>query len=359
MDDSITNSVSIIPGSSNMSECNIQNDDLPDEIVRDILSRLPVKSLLRFMLVSKQFKRIISDNHFIKSHLKKSESLSTCYRILIPTFPLLLLNYNSPPKDTNALIELDCPFQNPRNVIKILCPCNGLVCLIDRSNDLTIYNPSTRRYFKLVQSSQHIDYVYGFGYGSNPSDLRVVRFPMFARDNTRFGTYDFIDTAGVFLNGSVHWLARYSNVDGQKRVIASFDVLNETFTGIYLPPSKPYVPYYMLGVLKGCLYVLRDDVHDIEVEVWVMKEYGVVNSWSMFVKMPLDVWTGDLSYLRPLRLLNDDEIVVEIELQWFAVYNIKKKTFRHVKGVGDLKWFGEATVYVERLVSPEVSCLLY
>ncbi|KAI3705550.1 hypothetical protein L1987_75789 [Smallanthus sonchifolius] len=224
--------------------------------------------------VSKHFRSIISDAHFIKSHLKKAKSLSTHHRILVPTYPLLSLNYNLPPTDINASVELNCQFLNPRNVIKILGSCNGLVCIIDGSRDLTIYNPSTRRYFKPFQSppqvlscsneSNQTEYVYGFGYGSNPNDLKVVRFPRFARDSGYI--YDFIDTADTFLNGSIHW---------------------------------------------------------------------------------------------PLISVSDDEIVVEIDLQSYVIYNGRKKTFRRVKGVGNLKWFGDATVYVESLLSPQVSCVLY
>ncbi|KAJ0533566.1 putative F-box domain-containing protein [Helianthus annuus] len=353
-----------------MSEHNIPNPDLPNEIIIDILSRLPVKSLLQFRRVSKHFRNLISDTRFIKSHLKKAEALSTHHRILVPTSALLSLNYNLSPNDINASIELNCPFLNSRNAIKILGSCNGLVCIIDGSKDLTIYNPSTRRYFKPFRSPQalsgsnesnQIEYVYGFGYGSNPSDLRLIRFPRFGRDSghIRFGIYDFIDTAGTFLNGSLHWLARHSNIEDQNRVIASFDVSKQTFSDVYLPPQEPNLPYYMLGVLKGCLYAIGDGVFHTEVEVWLMKEYGVVNSWSKFVKIPVDMWTGSISYMRPLRSVNDDEIVVEIDLQSFAIYDTTKKTFRRVKGVGNLKWFGDATVYVESLVSPQVSCMLY
>ncbi|KAK1432083.1 hypothetical protein QVD17_08973 [Tagetes erecta] len=350
-----------------MSEYSIRNPDFPDDIIRDILSRLPVKSLLQFRCVSKHFRGLISDNHFIKSHLKKAESLSTHHRILVPVSPLLSLNYSLPPTDINASIELSCPFQNPRSVIKIVGSCNGLVCLIHGLRDLTIYNPSTRclKPFQSPQQlhsdSNQIEYVYGFGFGSNPDDMRVVRFPRFARDceYTKFNAYDFIDTSGTFLNGSLHWLARHSNIQNQNRVIASFDVSKETFRDVSLPPQDPSLPYYILGVLKGCLYALCDGIYHTEVEIWLMKEYGVVNSWSKFVKIPVDMWTGNISYMRPLRSLSDDEILLEIDLQSYAIYYAEKKMFRRVKGVGNVKWFGDATVYVESLLSPQVSFVFY
>lgn len=46
--------------------------ELLDELVLEILIRLPVKSLLRFKLVSKAWRAIISDPLFIRKHLEHS-----------------------------------------------------------------------------------------------------------------------------------------------------------------------------------------------------------------------------------------------------------------------------------------------
>ncbi|CAK9158274.1 unnamed protein product [Ilex paraguariensis] len=48
---------------------------LPEDVVVDILSRLPVKSLLRFECVSKQWRSSISDHQFAKFQLSRSLSL--------------------------------------------------------------------------------------------------------------------------------------------------------------------------------------------------------------------------------------------------------------------------------------------
>ncbi|KAI3508670.1 hypothetical protein L1887_23679 [Cichorium endivia] len=291
------------------------------------------------------------------------------------------LSYN----DINESIELDCPFLNPRTSIKILGSCNGLVCLIDGTRDMIIYNPSTRRHFKpfqspqqLLLSSNRVEFVYGFGCGSNPNDMRVVRFPRFARDSEYnikvrdkiasswtcgpiVSCYDFIDTVGTFLNGFLHWLAyRTGNGnDDEHRLVASFNVSKETFTDLPLPPQDSSLPCYVLGVLQGCLCALCDDIGYTDVEVWLMKEYGVVNSWSKLVKIPLNMGIQNISYMMPLGSLNEDEIVLEIDLQSFVIYDVKKKMFKGVMCARDLKLFGDAAVYVESLVSPQVLCVLY
>lgn len=50
--------------------------DFPQELVVDILSTLPAKSLCRFKCVSKSFDTSISDSQFIKTHLTRRKEHS-------------------------------------------------------------------------------------------------------------------------------------------------------------------------------------------------------------------------------------------------------------------------------------------
>ena len=59
---------------------------LPYEIVVDVLSRLPVKSLMRFQCVCKSFKSLITDPSFAKKHLHASATRHQRF----------LLNFSSP-----------------------------------------------------------------------------------------------------------------------------------------------------------------------------------------------------------------------------------------------------------------------
>lgn len=47
---------------------------LPDELIFEVLSFLPVRSLVRFRCVSKSWKTLISDSTFVKLHLHNSRS---------------------------------------------------------------------------------------------------------------------------------------------------------------------------------------------------------------------------------------------------------------------------------------------
>ena len=45
---------------------------LPDELITEVLSFLPVRSLMRLKCVCKSWKTLISDSTFVKLHLKRS-----------------------------------------------------------------------------------------------------------------------------------------------------------------------------------------------------------------------------------------------------------------------------------------------
>ncbi|KAI8535748.1 hypothetical protein RHMOL_Rhmol10G0197900 [Rhododendron molle] len=51
--------------------------DLPQEILTDILSRLPVKFLCRFKCVSRSWKTLISSPYLAKTHLNRTKTLKT------------------------------------------------------------------------------------------------------------------------------------------------------------------------------------------------------------------------------------------------------------------------------------------
>lgn len=51
------------------------NGDLPEAIIEEILSRLPIKSLLRFKCVTKHWNSTILDRHFISLHHENSSTI--------------------------------------------------------------------------------------------------------------------------------------------------------------------------------------------------------------------------------------------------------------------------------------------
>nr|XP_011462199.1 PREDICTED: putative F-box protein At5g62660 [Fragaria vesca subsp. vesca] len=133
-----------------------QNFDLPEDIILQILCRLPFKSLIRFSCVSKQWRGIIlSDPQFGNAHLKlASEQRTITKRLFLTIFPYELDLLDEIPElgvphqfkflersfgDDSLVRNLTIP---PEECGKVLSS-NGLVALGYFHKGWSIWNPST------------------------------------------------------------------------------------------------------------------------------------------------------------------------------------------------------------------------
>nr|WRO64609.1 MYB transcription factor protein [Rosa persica] len=82
-------------------------------------------------------------------------------------------------------------------------------------------------------------------------------------------------SCGVYLNGFLHWIVQTS--DGSVS-ICDFDIENESFRKLPLPPCSLKKCVLSIGVLEGWLYVFVRSGSNIN--VWMMKDYGVEESWT-------------------------------------------------------------------------------
>lgn len=148
---------------------------IPEDIIVDILSRLPIKSLIRCRCVLKRWGSIVSDPQFAKVQFKVASQQKPSSR------RLLLCNvYETESIDLETRLcsganfwgsKLTLPFQQPKYTDKrALGSCDGLVCLCIStitSTELYIWNPSTGFLHKLPnpEFSGKMDYVFYSGFG--------------------------------------------------------------------------------------------------------------------------------------------------------------------------------------------------
>ncbi|XP_026384649.1 F-box/kelch-repeat protein At3g06240-like [Papaver somniferum] len=192
---------------------------------------------------------------------------------------------------------MDYPFNSRECSVDLLGCCHGLVCLWLENRDTTflcLWNPATKEYKQVPKSpDDHDDMnqmsMVAFGYDSKNDDYKLLtRFDNLVQVYSlglnswkRIGNVEFrsLRDAGVLVNGDLHWLAE--SQDSSRQIVVSLDMSEEIFKEMQLPKTSVSRPHRFMkvGALEGCLCVLGSDIC-LQVEVWVMQDYGVHESWT-------------------------------------------------------------------------------
>ncbi|CAB4285837.1 unnamed protein product [Prunus armeniaca] len=303
-----------------MANKKLQKTHVPDDILVKILSRLPVKSLIRFICVSNRWRFLLYDPQFAKYHFKvASEQQTLNPSLLISTASELRSVHLETPSFAiggNSLVRnLSFPFKKQGRAVKVLGSCNGLVCVaLDFHECFYIWNPCTRFLQKLPDpdfGSEEIrrHYKYGFGYASTIDDYKVVVGAELTYETDRANRYPVVvfslranswkkiqapfshhgHSEGALSNEALHWL--HTSSRPQPAAIA-FDLAKEEFRNVMLPICEENeLGYRRVGVLlEGCLCAWANGFPDFEyLEIWVMREYNVYESWTVLFRVANDV----------------------------------------------------------------------
>ncbi|XP_009620338.1 F-box protein CPR1-like [Nicotiana tabacum] len=374
-----------------------------DEILIDILTRLPVKSLVRFKCVSESWNTLISEPYFKKKHLNHAKYQPNSQKLLFSQWS---------PKDkvfdfycySLSLVQLvkdirkfDWPSScNPADGIKVYCCCDGLFLIGIWSNrDLAqpsiilVWNPSTGESIVLPHSenSTSDDYdektIYGLGYDSTSDDYKVLRIDMCWYDKQilalKSGSWRKIDkTLGrtnisllstmeclTHVHGALHWLGWLS-----KLFVVSFNISNEMFREIQLPEMMCLLPLNKiivdvdvgLSVSGGMLCVYYNK---ITFNLWVIKDYGVNESWTKVLAIP----NNEIYRIMPIYRFSDDEVLLNYR-DWRTLTRIEYRIISDgLLGLSNRIWPLDCndidvvtidhkstfqSVYTESLISPKL-----
>ncbi|KAH7836497.1 hypothetical protein Vadar_002088 [Vaccinium darrowii] len=352
--------------------------DIPIELIVDILLRLPVKPLLRFRCVSKPFCALIDSHDFIRSHLKRSIETKSHRSLLLVDYILCSTNFES----LHNAVEFDHPFKSIDNPTGILGSCDGLICLFNDGEEqlLAIWNPSTRRCKKLPYTGIELPgyatgvmhAICGFGYDRVSDDYKLVRFVQFLRrdDRDSFGSVvkvysmksnswrriqdfpyyvQYRQCGGVLVGSALHWVV-CRNLSETPNVVAAFDLTNEDYR-LVLPPEFVDNTFHMnITELGGCLCILCT-YDQVRVDAWVMKDYGVKESWNKLfsIAQPEVIWS--FRFMIPLAYSKSGcEVLLQVQdTQKLVWYDLKHKTIKKIKTRGITDDF-ESFVCVESLV---------
>ncbi|KAI9126957.1 hypothetical protein K1719_001516 [Acacia pycnantha] len=281
---------------------------LPEEIIRNILIRLPVKSLIRLGCVCKRWKNlIIRTPSFISDHLHYSSTHQNPSLLLQRRYGIWLLDSKM------ELHEVEnVPFIDSSTTFRIVGSSNGLLCIkVDRyyvfSPSLLLWNPATREVRQLppirkvlpLPLDAQLFFDAGFGFSPIDNDykivviyfdcplteLRVVAYSLSSESwkEVEFGIENVALFVGsVTVGGAMFWLGfswKDSTIDSFYDVIVSFDIANEVFTLITLDCSipRPTLSVYENKLAMLCLSEMEDS--ESLIELWVMED-GSGASWA-------------------------------------------------------------------------------
>ncbi|XP_054793006.1 putative F-box protein At5g62060 [Prosopis cineraria] len=330
------------------------NPFLPDDIIINILKRLPVKSLIRFQCVSKDWKNLIKTPFFIQDHLHHSNHQN----------PSLLLQ---PDRPRNSLRDihvavLGCKkrvldIQEPPlidssldNGLVVVGSCNGLVLarIVERvfgfspiDNDYKIMRITVCELHFVVNSVE----VYSLNSGS----WKKVGFGNL--EGVGFG-----NLSNVTVNGVMFFVGRKDDFNDQ---VVSFDLTNEVFTLIPMPDlGRAYIR--RLTVYENKIGVIADSVGKDKshfIRLRVMEEDTCVSgktwNWTRIHASkhcslprelnPMTTWRNEIVF-HPLYQIEND-----VETNKFYLLNIATDEFE--KFSISCGYISKIFNYVESLVS--------
>ncbi|CAN6284214.1 unnamed protein product [Urochloa humidicola] len=275
---------------------------LTDELLVEILSRLPVRSVCRFKCVSRSWRKLISD----PGHRKKLPQMLVgfFYQSLNgERFPYVANHFTNVTRKGIPFIYPSFSFLPVRSsdVVLLDC-CNGLLlcrCLLPNPRDsdgmrpflYAVCNPATEKWVMLpvgssgfrtarlgfdpaLSSHFHvIEYVEDEGDYITGVDIYSSKTGSWSSMESKWsdGAMLYNGLKSVFLNGIMHSLVLMNE-------IVAVDMEGKRWRTIPTPPSEEFG---FISQANGCLlYFDEDDNHAYKLSVWILEDYGT-DKWVL------------------------------------------------------------------------------
>ncbi|XP_058195395.1 F-box protein At3g07870-like [Rhododendron vialii] len=268
---------------------------------------------------------------------------------------------------------------------RILGSCNGLL-LVSHYTDLYMWTRQCTKVLSLP-SDHWGEGVYnvvvelsascGLCYDSSHDDYKAVMVcndkpsysvASFRRKNWVTTTCRFADemNSGPVVNGKLHWVViQHGNKGFSTDRIVYFDPITDEFLELSAPPGRYSFRGFNrvilgLGVLEGCLCMARigcesgDEVEPGVIEFFVMRKYGVRESWSSIFVTSIFMGLASLhefGNLVPLCYTKNGEVLIVVNKNKLFVCNPDKSSQREIPIPSD-RYLIDVAPYTESLASP-------
>ncbi|KAJ4826236.1 hypothetical protein Tsubulata_032293 [Turnera subulata] len=358
------------------------SDNIPEDVIVSILSKLPAKSLMRFRCVSRSWDRLITSSAFINRHLSSTNRTNNLLLFIVSECifdPYFLYPGEHFPEICGE--ELYCPFRSRETSsfgVKKVGSCRGVICLCDDTEGyfdrFTLWNPSIRRTVFVPEPTitfrshgRHIT-SQGFGYDSSSNDYKLVRLvysssididygkeplpPLVEVYSLKSGSWRMVPSdvklnldrnkGCAFMNGACHWLAHSWDLPGDR--ILSFDMSSEVFGEILIPDCVHSSGSFTDVADFGGYLTLVPSVLGNQLPIWVMKQYGNVESWTKLFTINVEI-DSEIDFLA---FRKNGEILFETILELYQLqllsYDPNREEF-----LDYCSFPAEGSLYVESL----------
>ncbi|CAN6974748.1 unnamed protein product [Brassica rapa subsp. trilocularis] len=314
-------------------------ENVPCDLIVEILSHVPPKSLIRFRTVSKQWNTLINDKAFINNNKTTSQfflaTKSKIYGVRVN------------PKIEVSELTLDIPALEsllPRHLIN----CEGLL-LCSMGKGAVVWNPYLGQTRWIEPESNHpLIKFYGIGYDYDNRYKTLASYKKYWATKTSWKTHDFSSnawkdlhtmvmisdssthqkggsntfhtTCGLSLNGTWYRIASYDKTKYLFFLI-NFDFSIEAFYKFCDLPCEDnhHQDTLVIGAFKGDRFSLLKQSHlTKKIQIWLTKNKihnkgGADVEWMNFMEVSapnLPTLVQTRSYSQPSFFIDDKRLVV-------------------------------------------------
>lgn len=299
--------------------------DLQQDLIEEILSRVPVKSLRRLRSTCRGWyhQALFKDPRFIKKHFDKTPRQYHALMVInswVCSVSSVLDNWSVPTTETDLAlggrISLTVPNSNSRVDVSKAFHCDGiLICAKQKANMLVAWNPFSGQTRWIQPHTRNYFGIYALGY-DNKELFRNYKILMVPCRNEKWSVWEklgvtpesddlkpeiyefstnswrsldaitpqaFIKSCGVSLKGSTYWVSR-----GNGYSLLSFDFSTERFQplcdpiGHDEPCRSGTMALSVVGEERISLFYQSYETR--KVEIWMTDEIETTFvSWSKFL----------------------------------------------------------------------------
>ncbi|CAA7018996.1 unnamed protein product [Microthlaspi erraticum] len=333
--------------------------NLPEDLVEEILSRVPATSLKPLRSTCKGWKALFKTPRFAEKHFRKAPKQSHVVMLKNSrVFPMNVdFNVVPPSIEFKDALDLKCSLRNSEQLdIADVFHCDGLLLCITSGKRPVVWNPCLGE-TRWIQHKDGYEFSAGFalGYGKNKSDhsYKILMYRNCGFD--RFETYEFSSNSwrvvntpncivtrysGVTLKGNTYWIG--ADVDDDKsEYLLSFDFTGERFRRLCLPSSTNRGESKALSVVREeKLSVLHHNYDTSKVEMWVTNKIDTEAdlSWSKYFAVDdLDGYMDNCHYASTSLIIDEEK---KVALCCNSVYDRGKRVVVYTIGEND-KYYTE------------------